>query len=263
MSRMAKKQNQMVKTKKRPKAKSVAKSGVKSLASGSTAEATHMSDTISIIEPAPLPLEMSPAPEKSLNLEIEKPNILDSGPPVASEPTPVISPEKELSVSQAQIEQKIELLGFLMNQEEYAIPVSQIKEIIRCTEMTLIPGSSPILLGIISLRGVIIPVFKLANKLANLKLKEKETKILEENDRLKRIIIIQTELGNFGLLVDGVTDVIKIKEDEIQPPPSLLNQMGQEMIKGITQFKHRLIILLFIERIVDVIQDEMKAIRKT
>lgn len=171
--------------------------------------------------------------------------------------------EKEGAETSLVVDEKMELLGFSMNLEEYAIPVSQIKEIIRVTDMTVIPGSSPILLGIISLRGVIIPVFKLANKLANLKLSELEMKVQDEHEKLRRIIIIQIEQGYFGLMVDGVTDVIKITDEEIKPPPPLLNQMGQEMIRGIATFKNRLIILLFIERIVDVIQNEMNVIRTT
>jgi purine-binding chemotaxis protein CheW len=171
--------------------------------------------------------------------------------------------EKEETEVPLVVDEKTELLGFSMNLEEYAIPVSQIKEIIRMTDMTVIPGSSPILLGIISLRGVIIPVFKLSNKLATLKGSEGEASTENEDDKLRRIIIVQIDQGCFGLMVDCVTDVIKITEDEIKPPPPLLNQMGQEMIRGIATFKNRLVILLFIERIVDVIQNEMKAIRNT
>jgi purine-binding chemotaxis protein CheW len=171
--------------------------------------------------------------------------------------------EKEEAETPLVVDEKSELLGFAMNLEEYAIPVSQIKEIIRMTDMTVIPGSSPILLGIISLRGVIIPVFKLSNKLATLKHSEVEENNENEDNKLRRIIIVQIDQGCFGLMVDCVTDVIKITESEIKPPPPLLNQMGQEMIRGIATFKNRLVILLFIERIVDVIQNEMKAIRNT
>lgn len=167
--------------------------------------------------------------------------------------------------SPAILEEKIELLGFHLNEEEYAIPINQVKEIIRPMEMTVIPGSSPILMGIISLRGVIIPVFTLNKKLADLKPEENLKGTCDEkedHEKFKRIIIVHIEQGILGLLVDGVTDVIKIKQDSVQPPPSLLNQTGQEMIKGITRYKERLVILLYISRVVEVIQEEVQKIRK-
>lgn len=262
MSRMVKKKSRLAKTAGRTKSSSAV--NPESEARKTDMSAVALED--GVVNPNNGPEPQTTTPPSDLEKTEDSEN--EGGKIKASEtqvnPAPVQTPsESETSGVHTQIAEKLELLGFLMNQEEYAIPISQVKEIIRCAEMTLIPGSSPILLGIISLRGVIVPVYKLGHKLAKLKVSGNEGDIHEENGKLKRIVIIQIDQGYFGLMVDGVTDVIKIQEQEIKPPPSLLNQMGQEMIKGITKFKNRLVILLFIERIVDVIQDEMKNIRKS
>lgn len=262
MSNRVKKPGRTVKKTGHLKARSGAKSRVKPGKVENPIPAAEIPASVPKVEEPGFPSEFPPGGEKTGESGHEESGNVVSAAPPGQEPVPALFPEEEVSGPAVQIEEKLELLGFLMNQEEYAIPISQIKEIIRPAEMTVIPGSSPILLGIISLRGVIIPVFKLSNRLASLKVSEESRTVEKENEKLKRIIIIQIDQGVFGLMVNGVTDVIKIREDVIQPPPSLLNQMGQEMIKGITRFKNRLIILLFIERIVDVIQEEIKKIRK-
>ncbi|MBI1819792.1 MAG: chemotaxis protein CheW, partial [Nitrospirae bacterium] len=211
----------------------------------------------------------------------------------------------------------IEFLGLSLNREEYSIPVSQIKEIIRPIDMTAIPRSTPGLMGIISLRGVIIPVFNLKNKLAHIQSENREkigpaSKASERggihpappeskdlalpvrarglgaseerqhrtgpqmrspatqapldsedpDEALKRIIIIQIDEGILGLFVDEVTEVIKIKESDIQPSPPLFSQHGQELIRGITRYKERLVILLFIPRVIGVIKEEVEQIAR-
>jgi purine-binding chemotaxis protein CheW len=224
---------------------------------GTTVEETAVSPSAADPEPV-----TGPNPPEAAQGAGAVPDTMSQSPPPAGSVDPVPSDREPAEKSQP-ADESIELLGFTMNQEEYAIPVSQIKEIIRVTDVTFIPGSSPILLGIISLRGVIIPVFKLGSRLAN---ENRESELPAQGqgetiEILKRIIIVQIEDGYFGMLVDGVTDVIKIREGEIEPPPPLFNQQGQEMILGLARFKKRLIILLSIDRIVDIIQSEIKVIR--
>jgi purine-binding chemotaxis protein CheW len=268
MSSIVKKPNRTVKKGGHSNSRQGSKSGIKSGKVEKQIPAAEILAPLLEAEEPVSPSEISPPQEGPTEAGGEEAGkavpdeTVASEPPVGQELAPAVPRRVEESSPPVQMEEKCELLGFLMNQEEYAIPISQIKEIIRPAEMTVIPGSPPMLLGIISLRGVIIPVFKVSNRLASLKVSEESKNVEKENENLKRIVIIQIDQGIFGLMVEGVTDVIKIKEEAIQSPPSLLNQMGQEMIKGITRFKNRLIILLFIERIVDVIQEEIKKIRK-
>jgi purine-binding chemotaxis protein CheW len=172
-----------------------------------------------------------------------------------------LAPPAGIETQAPLMEEAIEFLGLSLNREEYAIPVSQIKEIIRPIGMTAIPRSTPGLMGIISLRGVIIPVFNLKNKLTPIQSENREMR--EETDEaLKRIIIIQIDEGILGLFVDEVTEVIKIKESDIQPSPPLFSQNGQELIRGITRFRERLVILLFIPRVIGVIKEEVEQIAR-
>ncbi|MBI3350955.1 MAG: purine-binding chemotaxis protein CheW [Nitrospirae bacterium] len=163
-------------------------------------------------------------------------------------------PEKGQNESGGQV---VELLGFLLGHEEYSIQVDQVKEIIRPIELTSIPRSSPILMGIISLRGIIIPLFNLKNRFVSLQSENGENR-QEMADSLKRFVIIQTHRGSLGLLADKVTEVMKIKESHIKPSPPLLNKEGQVLIRGIVNFKERLVILLHTNRVIEVIEKEME-----
>ena len=154
-------------------------------------------------------------------------------------------------------EETVEFLGFLLGREEYAIQIDQVKEIIRPVELTLVPRSSAVLMGIISLRGVIVPVFNLKNKLSLLESENRDNGG-QRGESLNRFVIFKTDRGVLGLLVDDVTDVIKIQEKEIKPSPPLLNKEGQDMIRGITTFKDRLVILLQANRVVEVIEKEIE-----
>ncbi|MHB8482461.1 MAG: chemotaxis protein CheW [Nitrospiria bacterium] len=152
----------------------------------------------------------------------------------------------------------VELLGFLLGREEYAIQIDQVKEIIRPVELTSIPRSSSVLLGIISLRGMIVPICNLKNKLVLLQPENRENG-WEMAETLSRFVIFQTDRGILGLLVDGVTDVIKVKENDIKTSPPLLNKEGKELIRGITTFKDRIVILLQTNRAIEVIEKEIEA----
>lgn len=123
---------------------------------------------------------------------------------------------------------------FSLGKEEYGISITQVKEIIHYKSATKIPNTSEYLLGIISLRGKLIPVFELALRLG--------VAAKKENDR--RVLVIETAGREIGLVVDEVAEVIRLQASDIEPPPAV---SAREFIRGIGKAEDRLLILLNVD----------------
>ena len=138
-------------------------------------------------------------------------------------------------------EDSVQLVGFKLGDEEYAIDVLKIQEIIRLIEITAVPRMEQFILGVINLRGKVIPVVDLRVRFE-----------LEKSDfdKKTRIIVVKFEKENIGFVVDEVTEVIRINKGIVEPTPPLVGSVGQEYILGICKYMKRLIILLDIDRVV-------------
>ncbi len=138
---------------------------------------------------------------------------------------------------------KTELLGFMIADEEYALDILEIKEIIRLQTLTSVPRTPDYLKGIITLRGVIVPIFDLRRRLG---LKERE------HGPLSRIIVVYRGEEYAGLIVDSITHVMRIGAEQVEPPPTTIGVVEAEFIRGVTRHPERLIILLNLSRVLDV-----------
>jgi purine-binding chemotaxis protein CheW len=125
-------------------------------------------------------------------------------------------------------------------EEDYGIELTRIKEIIRHQELTVIPEAPAFILGILSLRGIAVPVIDL-RKLFNLP----EKQINEYS-----VIIVMEILGRLvGMLVDGVSDMINIRDDDITPPPKFTERKGTRFIHGMVEKEKKFIMLLDVNKI--------------
>lgn len=112
-----------------------------------------------------------------------------------------------------------EYLAFFLEKECYAIPIGQVREIVRVPPLTEIPRSAKNLLGVMKIRGDILPVYDIKMRL---KLSDRAPKIAgpdAEVDALpstSRILILRQPEGDVGILVDRVCDVIRLKPSNIE-----------------------------------------------
>lgn len=138
--------------------------------------------------------------------------------------------------------QLVQLVGLKLGDEEYAIDVLKIQEIIRSVEITVVPRMDNFILGVMNLRGKVIPVIDLRIRFS-----------LEKSDfdKTTRIIVVRFEKQNIGFVVDEVTEVIRIKRSMVEPTPPLVGSIGQEYILGICRYDARLIMLLDIDRVIN------------
>lgn len=125
-------------------------------------------------------------------------------------------------------------------EEDYGIELTRIKEIIRHQELTVIPEAPAFVLGILSLRGIAVPVVDL-RKLFTLP---------EKDINQYSVIIVMEVLGRLmGMLVDGVSDMISINEDDITPPPRFTERKGTRFILGMVEKDKKFIMLLDVNKI--------------
>ena len=142
-----------------------------------------------------------------------------------------------------QDEASLELLCFRVATEDYAINIMDIKEIIKPREVTEVPRVPAFVRGILSLRGIIIPVFDMRLRLG-----------LPEgvHSERERIVVVKRQGGFCGVLVDQVVQVVRIAEAKLEAPPVVLEGIDRDFIQGIGRVAGRMLILLDMEKVLDI-----------
>lgn len=128
-----------------------------------------------------------------------------------------------------------QLVSFTVGDDKFAIEISDIHEINRFEHINRIPDMPPHFLGVIDLRGAVIPVVNLADKLGIQN---------QEISKDTRIIIVGFNGDKIGILVDGVSEVIRTSIDSLEKPPSVFRSLNSEYICGIIRNNKQLIIVL-------------------
>lgn len=135
---------------------------------------------------------------------------------------------------------EIQMVAFKLEKEEFAVNIQQVREVLKMTQVTPLPRSARFIEGVINLRGEVIPVVDLRKRF------ELET---QENKEETRIIIVEIRDNKVGLIVDSVTEVLRLPASSIQPPPSGIAGTRTDFIKGVGKIDDRLLILLNLEKI--------------
>jgi purine-binding chemotaxis protein CheW len=132
------------------------------------------------------------------------------------------------------------LATFYLDREEYGVEVKLVQEIRRLTEITPVPRAPEFIRGVINLRGRIIPVVDLKKKLGLGEVTE---------GRAARIVVVKIHDRLIGMLVDGASQVLKVKVSSIEPAPAEVVEKGGDYIRGVAKLEQRLIILVDLHRI--------------
>ncbi|WP_153726602.1 chemotaxis protein CheW [Heliorestis convoluta] len=143
-------------------------------------------------------------------------------------------------MEKADIYDESQLVAFMLDGEEYAVNIHYVQEINRLLTITRVPKAPFYVEGVINLRGNVVPVIDLRKRFS---LPPRET-----TDRT-RIIIVKVKDITVGVIVDGVSEVISLPNDNIEPPPGLQSSLDQDYIYGVGKIEERLLILINIEKI--------------
>lgn len=133
-----------------------------------------------------------------------------------------------------------EYLTFFLGRDEYAVTTSNVQEIISLQPVTKLPNVPEFLIGVINLRGMVIPVVDLRLKLGF------ETR---EYDKFTVIIIVTVESKTTGLIVDTVAEVSDLTAVSIQAPPDFSKKVSSRFISGLGKIEDRFIVILSLEKL--------------
>ncbi len=118
------------------------------------------------------------------------------------------------------------LVGFIIGSEEFAVDIHLVKEIIDVPDITRVPNAPAHVLGVINLRGQIVPVI-------DLRIKFNLPYAPSENEEEKKIVVVETDDKVVGIMVDAVTHVLRIPSSTIEPPHGVVGGFEAEYIDGI------------------------------
>lgn len=134
----------------------------------------------------------------------------------------------------------IQLVSFMLADEEYGVEVLKVREIIRMPAITKMPNTPTYVEGIINLRGKVIPIISMRRRFGLVE---------SEYDSRTRIMVMDVAGGLNGFIVDGVSEVIRIQSGDIQPPPGMVSgNIGQDFITGVFNHQERLLIIMDVDR---------------
>jgi purine-binding chemotaxis protein CheW len=134
----------------------------------------------------------------------------------------------------------LQIVSFKVGDEEFGLDILTVQEIIRLQDLTRVPNSPDFVDGVINLRGKVIPVIALRKRFG---LPE------QDHDKQTRIVVLEVKSIVVGLIVDSVSEVLRIPASAVVPPPRL-GTIEQEFVAGVGKLEDRLLILLDVHRIV-------------
>jgi len=139
-----------------------------------------------------------------------------------------------------QTNQENEVLSFRLGKEEYAISILKVQEIRGYEEPTKLPGAPACIKGITNLRGAIVPVVDMR---VLFKLGE------PTYDQFTVVIVLNIKNHVIGMVVDSVSDVVTLTEDQLRPAPEMGSTADGDYITGLGTVGERMLIVLDIDRL--------------
>jgi len=133
-----------------------------------------------------------------------------------------------------------EFLVFTLGDEEYGIDILKVQEIRGYDQVTRIANTPEFIKGVTNLRGVIVPIIDLRVKFSQ--------PDVEYNDNTV-VIVLNLEQRVVGIVVDGVSDVLSLTQDQIRPAPEFAVTMSTEYLTGLGALGERMLILVDIEKL--------------
>ena len=147
-----------------------------------------------------------------------------------------------------------QLVIFELADEQYGLDIASVESIIKIQGITAVPQAPAFVEGVTNLRGVVLPVIDLRKRFS-----------LPSTEKNKETRIVVVEMGDttVGMVVDAVTEVLRISSDSIDPPSPLVTTVDSTFITGIAKVEERLIILLDLGKVLSVQeQGQLQVVRE-
>ena len=128
-----------------------------------------------------------------------------------------------------------QLVIFDLASETYGVDIVSVREIIRMQEITKVPRTADFVEGVINLRGKVIPVIDLRKRFGF---------VQADATKETRIVVVDIGGNDIGVVVDAVTEVLRLSGDSVEPPTGVITTTDSDYLLGIAKLESRLIILL-------------------
>jgi purine-binding chemotaxis protein CheW len=138
------------------------------------------------------------------------------------------------------MEKNLQIVAFRVGHEMFGLPISVVREIVRVPEITAVPNVSDHIEGVINLRGQIIPVLDLPKRFCVGSM---------ERGAKNRVVVVEVEGRPVGLIVDSVSEVLRLTHSEIEAPRNVFPDCEVDYISGVGKPNGRLVILLDLKKI--------------
>ncbi|MFP4373648.1 MAG: chemotaxis protein CheW [Spirochaetaceae bacterium] len=138
----------------------------------------------------------------------------------------------------------LQLVTFELGGETYGIDIMQVEGIVQVQQIRPIPYAPEYVEGIFNLRGEIIPVINLHRRF-----RLKQMDLSEEDKLLSGMVILAIDDMHLAVMIDKVSRVVRVKQDEVQPPPQMISGIGAEYIQGVVNNEDNYLIILDARRL--------------
>jgi len=137
-----------------------------------------------------------------------------------------------------------QVLTFVLGGETYGVDILRVQEIRGWSAVTKIPQSPPHVLGVLNLRGAIVPIVDLRTRFELARAEYTPVTVII-------VLAVMSAAGrrDFGVVVDGVSDVVDVNASEVRPPPEI-GAAGASYIRGLVTIAERMVVLLDIDRLI-------------
>lgn len=142
-----------------------------------------------------------------------------------------------------------QLVVFQVGAELYGVQIARVQEIIRLQAITRVPRAPTFVEGVINLRGKVIPVIDLRRRFGL---------CVSEHTRASRIVVVEISRQVVGIIVDGVSEVLRVSPSAVEPPSPVVAGVDSQYLHGIAKLDDRLVILLDLDRVL--VQEELRAL---
>lgn len=136
-----------------------------------------------------------------------------------------------------------QLVVFELSNEHYGVNISAVESIIKMQTITVVPHAPSFVEGVTNLRGTVLPVIDLRKRFGL---------ALTEHGKETRIVVVDIDGVKVGMIVDGVSEVLSVSDDQIEPPSPIVTTVDSAFIRGIAKLEERLIIMLDLAKVLSV-----------
>ncbi len=149
--------------------------------------------------------------------------------------------QNQMTPNEENMENIIQLVGFVVGEEEFSVPILSIQEIIKPIEWTRVPRTPGYVLGVFNLRGTVIPLIDLRLKFGL------PSEAMTENSRF---IVMKNATETAGFVIDRLTEAIRLKKHEIGPAPETSMQ-EKTMIEGVGKQDDKILTILKVDKLLE------------